>query len=307
MLADGSTVCIHTMIPRDLEVVEELRKYRNIISLKQTWDLLQGKKGAVEKNKRAWRRDSWHFKELLMVNPGCAQCDWDERHAEQIEDFLDHHPYMGIVFDYFKLNLQEQLRAIRLINRMVHREGLFVIGLIEDKIWDWIRNPTQSSATHSLTEEWITSLIPEYRNENFGQLKEPEDLEDFELAKYFIELVSAEDLMSEGRRMHHCVGGYAGAVKDGRSLIFHLEFAGEPSTIELEIDSSGSDTKYFVNQHTGVWNKVPSRFHLRLGEYLVQHLNEKRISRPPIPDELLQRIRSIYRRPLSQEATCCPE
>jgi hypothetical protein len=74
-LADGSTVCLHTMIPRDLEIVEELKECLSLISLKQTWDLLQGRKGDVEKNRRALSRDGWAPKTFLMVNPDYAQCD----------------------------------------------------------------------------------------------------------------------------------------------------------------------------------------------------------------------------------------
>jgi len=160
---------------------------------------------------------------------------------------------------------------------------------------------------NSLTEEWISSLMHDYRNENSGQLKEPEDLEDFELAKYFTELASAEDLMSEGLGMHHCVGGYAGAVKNGESLIFHLEIAGESSTVEIKVNSSGGGHKCFMGQHTGVWNKEPNRFHQRRARNLVHYLNEMRSLPSPIPDDLLQKIRSLYKRPPSEAANSCPE
>ena len=46
-------------------------------------------------------------------------------------------------------------------------------------------------------------------------------------------LDSAYKLKAEGINMCHCVGSYTGSVKTGRSHITHLEYKGEPYTLEL--------------------------------------------------------------------------
>jgi hypothetical protein len=82
--------------------------------------------------------------------------------------------------------------------------------------------------------------------------------------------------MSEGFRMRHCVGGYAETVKRGGSMIFHLEAAGEPSTIEISKHMMDGTTDHlFIKQHKGIWNKEPSRFHKRRARDLVNYLSMK--------------------------------
>jgi hypothetical protein len=214
-------------------------------------------------------------KDFLLANPKYAQCDWHEKHVKEIEEFLGHHFYMPAVFDYFKLNIQEQVTAVRTIKKMADKEGLYVIGLIESAIWDYRRgDPSKLPPDNAITEGWIKSLIEGYPEKNSGLLKEPEDLTDFECSHYFSELLTAKDLMSEGARMHHCVGGYAETVKRGKSVIFHIEAAGEPSTIEISKSTiNGTVDHLFIKQHKGICNKEPSPFHKRRARDLVNYLN----------------------------------
>ena len=211
-----------------------------------------------------------------MANPNYAQCDWHEKHLQQIEEFLGQHRYMAVVFDYLKLNIQEQITAVRTIKRMADKEGLYVIGLIEESIRNYLRDgdPSRLPPNDAITEEWIKSLIDAHLAKNSGLLKEPEDLRDFESCRYFSELITARDLISEGVRMHHCVGGYAEIVKRGDSVIFHIEAAGEPSTIEISKHMMNGTTDHlFINQHKGISNKEPSPFHKRRARDLVNYLN----------------------------------
>jgi len=201
-----------------------------------------------------------------MANPKYAQCDWHEKHVQQIEEFLEQHPHMAVVFDHFKLNIQEQITAMRTIKRMADKEGLLIIGLIEDAVREYLSDGElpNLSPGNVITEEWIRSLIDGYLAKDSELLKEPEDLTDFECRHYFSELITGKDLMSEGFRMEHCVGGYAETVKRGESMIFHLEAAREPSTIEISKDTiNGTVDHLFIRQHKGVRNKEPSRFHKR--------------------------------------------
>jgi hypothetical protein len=258
---------LFTMIPRDSTIIEELRECEDVCSIKTVWGLLQGKKGFRDKNIRAITL-SILSRDFVMVNPRYAQCDWDKRHVRQIERFIEQHPFMLDVFCRLKLNIKEQLDAIRVINRMVEKVGLFVIGLVE--------NASQLPENNAITEEWIQSLANNYRTDFPGLLKDPEDLGEFECAQYFSELLTVEDLMGEGLRMHHCVGGYAGAIKDGGSMIFHIEAEGEASTIEIsKYGWEGSISGIYLAQHRGVWNKEPSSFHLMIGKRLFEYLEEK--------------------------------
>jgi hypothetical protein len=265
----------YTMVPRNSEIIEELKDCHSVAFIKRMWEMLQHKKSVRDKNIRTWKLDGFFSRRFLMANPNYAQCDWHEKHLQQIEEFLDQHRYMAVVFDYLKLNIQKQVRAMRTIKRMADKEGLYVIGLIESAIWDYRRgDPSKLPPDNAITEGWIKSLIDNYLENNSGLLKEPEDLTDFECGQYFSELITAKDLMSEGARMHHCVGGYAESVKRGESAIFHIEAAGEPSTIEISKDTTnGTANHLFIRQHKGIWNKEPSPFHKRRARDLVNYLN----------------------------------
>jgi hypothetical protein len=265
----------YTMIPRNSEIIEELKDCHGLTSIKVVWESLQNKKSIRDKNTRAMKLGVFP-KRFLMANPKYAQCDWHDKHVQQIEEFVEQHPYMAVVFDYFKLNIQEQLTAMRTIKRMADKEGLFIIGLIEDAVRKYSRygEPPNLPPGNAITEEWIKSLIGGYLGKNPGLLKEPEDLADFECPHYFSELITTKDLISEGERMRHCVGGYAGIVKTGESMIFHLEAAGEPSTIEISKHMMNGTTDHlFINQHKGISNKEPSPFHKRRARDLVNYLN----------------------------------
>ena len=185
---------------------------------------------------------------------------------------------MAVIFDHFKRNIQEQITAVRTIKRMADKEGLYVIGLIEEAIWEYREHGDTSKLppNNVITEAWIKSLIDGYLVRNSGLLKEPEDLTDFECRDYFSELITTKELMSEGIRMHHCVGGYAEIVKRGDSVIFHIEAAGEPSTIEIsKYTRNGTVDHLFIRQHRAVWTKEPSLFHKRRARDLVNYLNMK--------------------------------
>lgn len=64
-------------------------------------------------------------------------------------------------------------------------------------------------------------------------------------------LVTAAELVAEGREMQHCVGGYAHAVESGRSMIVSIRAGGHRST--AEITPAGE-----VLQHHGRCNTRPS-------------------------------------------------
>lgn len=265
----------YTMIPRNSEIIEELKDCHSLTSIKVVWELLQNKKSIRDKNIRALKLGCFS-KRFLMANPKYAQCDWHEKHVQQIEEFLEQHPHMAVVFDHFKLNIQEQITAMRTIKRMADKEGLLIIGLIEDAVREYLRDGELPNLPpgNVITEEWIKSLIDGYLAKDSELLKEPEDLTDFECRHYFSELITGKDLMSEGFRMEHCVGGYAETVKRGESMIFHLEAAREPSTIEISKHTmNGTVDHLFINQHKGVRNKEPSRFHKRRARDLVNYLS----------------------------------
>lgn len=81
---------------------------------------------------------------------------------------------------------------------------------------------------------------------------------------------SAEEIVTEGRILHHCVGGnnYLTKHNEGTSYILMLRFQEEPETpyITVEISAAGKN----ILQWYGAYNKKPDENHMRewLKEYL---------------------------------------
>lgn len=86
-------------------------------------------------------------------------------------------------------------------------------------------------------------------------------------------LNSAYALKNEGITMHHCVGLYTGSVRTGHSHITHLEYEGEPYTLELvrQQTTTDADGNYtlepgiFINQLYGRYDSIaPQELHVRI-------------------------------------------
>lgn len=82
--------------------------------------------------------------------------------------------------------------------------------------------------------------------------------DDKETAKPPIDLPESEDgtirfldtvgsLQEEGEKMHHCLGGYARKAVDGKNYFFHVDYAGERASIQV-------NDKGFVTQARGPCN-----------------------------------------------------
>lgn len=76
-------------------------------------------------------------------------------------------------------------------------------------------------------------------------------------ASYAKILMSAHDLMVEGRAMHHCVGTYASAVQSGAVIIVSICFFDEENNLHRSTVELDRKTKK-VLQHRGDSNKEPS-------------------------------------------------
>ena len=87
---------------------------------------------------------------------------------------------------------------------------------------------------------------------------------------------SAEEIVMEGRILHHCVGGdrYLGKHNDGQTYILMLRFAKEPEipyiTVEIERDT------HQLIQWYGAHDRKPDKEHMQkwLDDY-VGHLKQK--------------------------------
>lgn len=78
-------------------------------------------------------------------------------------------------------------------------------------------------------------------------------------------LNSSQELISEGREMHHCVSTYRQDCERGVSKIFSIQSNDGRSTLELR----QSEGVWDISQHRGVWNSSPPIAHQRVAVKLL--------------------------------------
>ena len=197
-----------------------------------------------------------------VQNRGFLDCNHHPKSLQKLEKFADKHLRVTNLFNRIGLNVTEQLQAIRTIWRSVNKHGLFVIGLLEDGNNVLLREATEFS------EELVDRIVSDYRRSAFAtQLVAPVDLSGFPRKHQVLELTNAQQLVEEGGKQRHCVGGYADAVRSGDCRIFHLEYLGVSTT--LQISQNGE-----CAEHRARFNELPPPEHVALAAELSAYIRK---------------------------------
>ena len=96
--------------------------------------------------------------------------------------------------------------------------------------------------------------IKKYKNSVFEEFISPDkEYDGFE----FIQMRTAQDLVDEGKAMHHCVGSYADRCASGKSIIFSMR-KNERSYVTIELDprTYGISQQYTLHDITVTNQKV---------------------------------------------------
>ncbi|MEN9796836.1 MAG: PcfJ-like protein [Pseudomonadota bacterium] len=111
--------------------------------------------------------------------------------------------------------------------------------------WEQHRHD-RASVPHGEVEDDTPLPAPLGRHEEPGFTVEP--------------LATAGALWSEGVRLEHCVGAYAGSALAGTHLLFHVELEGQPLTLEV---LRGVGGRWRLGQLRGLRNRPPTEAELR--------------------------------------------
>jgi len=260
---------LFTMEPLNQTVDACFTVCKNVTDIKYLWDLLKMPKAKAEKNRRAIQVIGRRSLVAMIFNPQYAQCDWNEKHLYQIEEFLTQHASIGGVFLKMDLNIQQQAEAINLIKRKEKQHGRFITGLIEKS----------KKLPVKISPAWIDRQVKKLKSALHAKLAQPLDLSGFNFKANVKELTTIDELLKEGERMHNCVGGYAMAVNHLRCRVYHIEVKDAPSTAEIQFE----DGKYWIVQHKGVNNTEPLKGNKKLARKLLEYINKTRkIKHKPI-------------------------
>ena len=222
----------------------------------------------------------------LMTIDDYYDCDFTLGHLKEINRFVsEHHVLKGLISKC--KNVQEQYNNVKMIRRLSKLEGDWVIGVLETLGVSEMTNNTV------ITKEWVDSLVEEEKNRMSTPLVKTLNLDDFKYKKNITELVVPLDLMAEGKKMGHCVGGYSHNITNGGSRIFNINVGGVQSTLEISLtkqdewsNSCGesNDKKYFkIKQHSGRYpekkgNQTPTNKCRGMAFKLVHYLSKQEMS-----------------------------
>jgi hypothetical protein len=96
-----------------------------------------------------------------------------------------------------------------------------------------------------------------------------------------VELTTKGMLIQEGRKQHHCVGGYGSAIKNGTSRIISIRDKDDTavSTCELRLSNVKGVYQVKIAQHRAALNRNPCQRHIDIVRAYVDILNKQKPKR----------------------------
>ena len=119
------------------------------------------------------------------------------------------------------------------------------IRLRPNKFKDEVDVKHQHDLLSELTNRDV-SMLQDYADITFREFTVPDKEYD---GFTFVQLQTADDLVHEGKTMHHCVGGYADRCVSGHSIIFSMR-KGDRGYVTIEL--SGKALPYHVHQQYSI-------------------------------------------------------
>lgn len=218
---------------------------------------------------------------MIASAPACLEYDFNEKHAQIIDEFNNDHSACFKVLLGLNLDIYSMSQAILRIINFAKKNGNMVIGLIES-------HKRANFKLREISDQSLECLLDAYR-ELAGRplLERPADLKDFEFKSITTELTTTTDLECEGWKMRSCVGGYGGIVYAGKGnvRIFHLD-GKNPSTVAIHYNP---ESESFFCEIAGFANCEAAEEHVlisdKLGDYLCRTIWRKKVSSPTLDDE----------------------
>lgn len=201
---------------------------------------------------------------MVLSNPNCHYHDFNEKHADEIEQFFRHHQLCARILMDMHLDIYNMAQAIRKIRAFARKNGNRVIGLVE-------MHKRMGYHIEKIDNQTLEGLLNAYRlMAGRPLISNPVDFRKFEYRELVTELVATTDLECEGWKMRNCVGGYGNAVLsgNGRVRIFHID-GKKPSTVAIYHNEQENS---FSSEVAGIANIEPEQEHLMITESLGRFL-----------------------------------
>lgn len=185
------------------------------------------------------------FKKIYKEYPRFFTTDPCNDGLSLIKKFNDNHDaFVNANLNYYLIiNLKYSINEIIEFYSFLSKLDLGLLGILESWIplttreYPYLGEP-EKKLIAPLENRQFRTLEVTLKEEYIKQLKidfliDPIPLKIY-WKKYAKELTFGTELILESVKMHHCVRGYAGKVKEGKSRIFHLKVGNQESTLEIK-------------------------------------------------------------------------
>lgn len=155
------------------------------------------------------------------------------------------HLFTEIVLWFIKV---ERYDINHVLNTLIHVKNLDndLIGVLENHFDKDIKMRNLLSEDFSTLKKTLMEIYQKELKQNL--LKQPININPFK--KYVKEIYRMDHLQLEGKKMNHCVAGYASSkIRNNECLIFHIEAKGYHSTLEVEIKRHDERYEQFIFKH----------------------------------------------------------
>ena len=212
-----------------------------------------------------------YTKLLTLINPYYCDCDFHLSHIYDIEDFVKKYPQLPNIIIKFKINLQESLKLIKVINKVISFEGEWVEVKMMEILnkWNVSIKPTYENISNALKtykSEMSKPLVDEIKI--LSQIKLPKGVS-------VKELVSELDIHWAGNKLKNCLNNpgqmYIEKIKnDGVKVII---ISSTHSTSALELHTKPEEIMYVEKQLLSTCNTTSSSYHRILADIIKAELN----------------------------------
>jgi hypothetical protein len=213
----------------------------------------------VEAFRAPWNSASRRL--VSMEGPEAIAALRSPKDMAMLDKLTSEHGGLGYLMS--DMNTARQLEFAHELKDMVRREGVWVYGLFEHLNDARVELATidREQLRPYMEQRFATAVIEydELSRQTQASMPRlvPTPIFDYKVS----ELVSFKDLLEEGSRMHHCVGGYFREVVSGHSRILRLQRhrVEDCITIQLSKDyGKGANAGWFLRQVHGLQNRQAS-------------------------------------------------
>ena len=198
--------------------------------------------------------DSMAFKNVALEGPRAIAALQSPKDLVMLDKVCGEH--QGLGYQMLQMDTARQLAFVRELKDMVRREGIWVFGVFEhmNNLQGELATIDTAQLRAYMETRFAASVLEYEEMSRKSESSMPRIARTSVLDYQVTELISFKDLMEEGARMHHCVGGYFREVAEGYSRIVRLQRHRVEDSLTMQM-RRGYGKGWYLNQVHGLQNR----------------------------------------------------